>query len=247
MIFGSSSWPRPRFVAGGGDALVAFEVCGDFAASIPTELSVEGVQISVADNDLSRFGAAELEMLRQSNLEAAPQLESALQVVQIRGIVSDPQNLDYLRDCLAFIEKLLESGGAIVIDPQTLQIFSPAQFRFIFCGNAFEPTSHATILLSMQGETIWLHTRGMRIFGRADISCHNVKAEEVEKLQPVFNGLIRMQAAGALIPDGQIVQAVGIEDRLICRQRGGLDDADFDNFAIELEWETPRTQGLLNS
>ncbi len=240
MIFGSNSWPRPRFVAGGGDALVAFEVCGAFSDAIEAAFQVEGVEIRVETNDLSRFGAAELEMLRQSNLEAAPEFENAPQVVSMRGIVSDPPTLDYLRDCLAFIEKLLESGGAVVLDPQTLQIFSPAQFRFYGCGNAFEPTSHATILLSMQGETLWLHTRGMRIFGRPDLSCHAVKPEEVEKLQPVFNGLIRMQAAGFRVFDGQIVEGVGLGSRLICRPRGDLDDANFNNFHIELEWETPQ-------
>ena len=239
MIFDSNFWPRPRFVAGGGDALVAFEVCGSFADKIESDFAVEGVEIRVEQNDLSRFGEA-IEMLRESNPDAAPALENAPQVVSLRGIVPDPQDLNYLRDCLAFIETLLEQGGVGVIDPQTLQIFSPGQFRFIFCGNAFEPTSHATILLSMQGETIWLHTRGMRLFGRPDISCHNVKPEEVEKLQPVFNGLIRMQAAGFRVPDGQIVEGVGLQSRLICRPRGDLNDANFDNFHLELEWETPR-------
>ncbi|PQV63930.1 hypothetical protein B1R32_108141 [Abditibacterium utsteinense] len=240
MINGISSWPRPRFVAGGGDALVAFEVCGDFSEKIEVDFKVEGVEIRVEPNEFSRFGEVGSEMLRQSNLEMASAIEAAPLSVSIRGVVPDPQNLDYLRDCLHFIETLLENGGIGVIDPQTLQMFSPAQFRFIFCGNAFEPTSHATILLSMQGEIIWLHTRGMRIFGRPDLSCHGVKPEEVEKLQPVFNGLIRMQAAGALIPDGQIVQAIGIENRLICRPRGSLSDAEFNNFHLELEWETPR-------
>jgi len=240
VIFDSAFWPRPRFVTGGGDALVALEVCGDFPAPMPTDFAVDGLKISVATNDFARFGEAESEMLRVSSPSAAPAIEAAPQIVSIRGIVPDPPDLEYLRRSLGFIYDLLQNGGVGVIDPQTLQVFSPAQWENTFWSGAFEPTSHATILLSPEADKIWLHTRGMRLFGRPDVSCHGVRAAEVEKLQPVFNGLIRMQAAGALIPDGQIVQAVGIENRLICRPRGSLDDPDFDNFHLELEWEGAR-------
>ena len=240
MIFGSAFWPRPRFVAGGGDALVALEVCGEFPTQLTTAFDVQGLQISVETNDFARFGESAGVMLRQSNPQNAPAIEAAPLVVSIRGIVSDPPDLEYLRHTLGFIHELLQSGGVGVVDPQTLQLFSPAEWENTFWSGAFEPTSHATILLSPQGEKIWLHTRGMRLFGRPDISCHGVLPAEVEKLQPVFNGLIRMQAAGALIPDGQVVQAVGIQDRLVCRPSGSLDDPDFSNYHLELEWETPR-------
>lgn len=240
MIFDSPFWPRPRFQPGGGDALIVLEVCGEFPAQIATDFAVEELQIAVEVNDFAHFGEAETEMLRVSSPSATSAIEAAPLVVSIRGIVSDPPDLEYLRRALSFIHDLLGNGGVGVIDPQTLQQFSPVEWENLFWSGAFEPTSHATILLSPQGEEIWLHTRGMRLFGRPDLSCHRVTPEEVEKLQPVFNGLIRMQAAGALIPDGQIVQAVGIEDRLICHHRGDLDDADFSNFHLELEWETPR-------
>ncbi len=240
MIFDSPFWPRPRYLAGGGDALVAFEVSGDFPAGFSSDFARDNLKISVQANDLTRFSEVALEMLRASNPAAAPILETAPQMVSLRGTFPDPSDLEYLRQSLGLIFDLLQSGGAGVIDPQTLQIFAPAEWENLFWSGAFEPTSHATILLSPQGEKLWLHTRGMRVFGRPDLSCHGVLPAEVERLQPVFNGLIRMQAAGALLPDGQIVQAIGIENRLICRARGSLDDADFDNFHLELEWDGPR-------
>lgn len=240
MIWNSESWPRPRYVAGGGDALVALEVCGEFAADwAPLELP-DGLKATVKANDFARFGEAEAEMLRVSNPGAARAMEAAPQVVSVRGVVADPPDLEYLRFTLGLIHDLLRFGGAGVIDPQTLQVFSPPQWREIYWSGAFEPTSHATILLSPEADKIWLHTRGMRLFGRPDVSCHGVLPAEVELLQPVFNGLIRMMAAGAIIPDGQMVQAVGIENRLICRNSGGLDDPDFSNFRVELEWEGAR-------
>jgi hypothetical protein len=240
VIFNSPFWPRPRFQPGGGDALVALEVCGEFPTQIQTDFAIEGVQISVETNDFARFGEVAAEMLRQSNPQIASAIESAPQVVSIRGIVPDPPDLEYLRHTLGFVHELLQNGGIGVVDPQTLQQFSPSEWENGFWSGAFEPTSHATILLSPQDDKIWLHTRGMRIFGRPDISCHDVLPEEVEKLQPVFNGLIRMMAAGAIIPGGQVVQAVGIETSLICRQKGDLSDPNFSNFHLELEWETPR-------
>jgi len=240
MIFNSTSWPRPRYVAGGGNALVVFEVCGEFPPRLATEFALEDFRITVETNDFARFGESATEMLRQSNLVAAPGIESAPQVVSIRGVVTDPPDLEYLRRTLGFIHELLQNGGVGVVDPLTLQLFSPGEWENLFWSGAFEPTSHATILLSPQGERISLYTQGMKLFGRPDLSCHGVLPAEVEKLQPVFNGLIRMQAAGAIIPDGQIVQAVGIENRLICRHRARRWDGDFSNFEILLEWETPR-------
>ncbi len=253
MIWNSSSWPRPRYVAGGGDAQIFFEVCGQFA-EIPavsrekyhTQGVPEGVEVWLNDNDFSRWeDGPMLELLRASNPDAAREIETAPHVLTLRGQVKDPASLDYLRDVLGIVAALLDAGGAGVVDPQTLQLFSPQAWRETFWSGAFEPTSHATILLSPENEKVWLHTRGMRLFGRPDISCHSVQPEEVEKLQPVFNGLIRLQAAGALIPDGQIVQATGIGNRLICQHRGGIEDPDFNNFHLELGWETPRDKTTL--
>lgn len=247
MIWGFNEWPRPRFVAGGGDALVFFEVCGEFAGEI--EMSLEkyhssgppaGVEVHLRDNDFSRWDGSMRELLRESNPDAARAIESASQVMEIRGEISDPATLDYLRDVLGVVAALLDGGGIGVIEPQTLQLYAPQIWRETFWSGAFDAASHAAILLSPQDEKMWMHTRGMRLFGRPDLSCQGVLPAEVEKLQPVFNGLIRMQAAGAIIPDGQRVEAVGIENRLVCRRAGSLDDPEFNNYRLELEWEGAR-------
>lgn len=248
ISFSAFSWPRSRYVAGGGDALVYFEVCGQFES--PLQLSLEkyhcegapeGVSLELAPNDLSRWEGPMLEALRESDPAAAQQIEAAPQVVSILGRVSDPATLDYLRDTLGLVAALLDQGGVGVVEPQTLQLYCPSAWRETFWSGGFEPASHCVILLSMEEDgTVWLHTRGMRLYGRPDLSCHHVKPEEVEKLQPVFNGLIRMQAAGAIIPEGQMVQAVGVEERLSCHHGGDLEDPNFNNLHIELHWEAGR-------
>ncbi|HEX8465103.1 MAG TPA: hypothetical protein VF627_10850 [Abditibacterium sp.] len=240
------SWPRSRYVAGGGDALIFLEICGHFSEIPAVSRSKyssngvpDGVEAHLADNDFARYGDGPmLELLRASNPDAARQIEAAPHVLTLRGTVSDPPNLDYLRDCLGIIAALLDAGGAGVIEPQIFQLYSPNQWRESFWSGGFEPTSHTVILISPEESgTLWLHTRGMRIYGRPDLSCHGVLPEEVEKLQPVFNGLMRMQAAGALIPENQPVQAVGIEKRLICRHGGSFEDDDFNNLHLELRWD----------
>jgi hypothetical protein len=244
----SASWPRSRYVAGGGDALVYFEVCGQFESALQisrekynSEGAPEGVDVSVQPNDLTRWEGPMLEALRESDPDAARAIEAAPQVVTILGRIPDPASLDYLRDTLGLVAALLDQGGVGVVEPQTLQLYSPASWRESFWSGGFEPAKHCVILLSMEeGGSVWLHTRGMRLYGRPDLSCHNVKPEEVELLQPVFNGLIRMQAAGALIPEGQMVQAVGVGDRLICHHGGDSEDPEFNNVHLELKWQSGR-------
>ena len=82
--------------------------------------------------------------------------------------------------------------------------------------------------------------RGMRSFGRPDLSCRDVQAGELEGLQSIFNGLMRMMAAGALIPDGQPVRAANSDEILRCTNRGSLDDDEFNNRHLALEWENAR-------
>jgi hypothetical protein len=238
------SWPRSRWSAGGGDARICLEVSGQFPARLDiSDLKYgaglpDGVIVQLFENDWTRFAGAMGDVLRESNIAVAPELEAAPQFVRVLGMIPDPESLDYLRDTLGVVAALLDQGGVGVIDPQTLQLFASQEWRETFWGAALEPTSHVVILISPEGEKIWLHTRGMRLFGRPDISCHGLKPEEVAAIEPVFNGLIRMQAAGFLVPEGQIVQGIGLENQLICRHRGSLDDPNFDNLHFELEWES---------
>jgi hypothetical protein len=239
------TWQRSRHTFGTGDknydATVYFEVYGNFPAQLETDFDVRGLSVQCTPNDFLGIAPEVAHVLRESNPEAVPPIEAAPSVVTISGMVSDPSDLEYLRDCLQLIDTLLQNGGVGVVELQSLQVYAPAEWREKFWSGHFEPTFHTVILLSMEDDKVWLHTRGMRLYGRSDLSCHGVAPQEVEALRPVFNGLIRMQAAGAHIPEGQLVQAVGVETRLVCHHRGSLDDDDFNNLHIELEWETPRT------
>ena len=244
------SWPRPRYQAGGGDALVWLEIYGRWSGD-QTEISLAkhnsaGLPPELLAQLLPNDGAAAWEgamadLARQSNPQAWQSALDAPQKLTIRGEISDPNSLDYLRDIIGVVAASLESGGQVAFEPQILTVWSAQQWRDQFFGAAFEPTNHTLILVTPQNDgRTWLHTRGMRLFGRPDLSCRDVNSDELEGLQSIFNGLMRMMAAGTLIPDGQPVRAANSDEILRCFTRGTLDDDEFNNRHLELEWENSR-------
>lgn len=243
------SWPRPRFVQGGGDALVFLEIYGEWSgaqtevsaakhnsAGLPPELIAQLVPNNAADWD-----GPMAQLARESNPSAWQMALDAPQKLVIRGEISDPTSLDYLRDVIGVVAASLENGGVAVFDPQILTVFGAREWREQFFGDGFEPTNHAVILVSPQDNgATWLHTRGMRLFGRPDLSCRDAAPEELEGLQSIFNGLMRMMAAGARIADEQPVRAANSDEVLRCFNRGSLDDDEFNNRHLALEWENGR-------
>ena len=243
------SWPRPRYVAGGGDALIFLEIYGSWSGAqtevSPTLHNSAGLPLELiaqlVPNDAAAWDGPMAQLARQSNPAAWQMALEAPQKLVIRGEIADPATLDYLRDVIGVVAASLESGGSVVFDPQILTVFSGDEWRERFFDDPFEPTKHAVILVTPKedGRT-WLHTRGMRLFGRPDLSCRNARNDELDGLQAIFNGLMRMMAAGALIADGQPVRAANSDEILRCVTRGTLDDAEFNNRHLALEWETER-------
>ena len=205
------------------------------SAGLPSELIAQLLPNNAADWD-----GAMARLARESNPAAWQRALDAPQKLVIRGEISDPASLDYLRDVIGVVAASLECGGRVVFDPQILTAFGASEWRERFFEDAFEPTKHAVILVTPGDDGIWLHTRGMRLFGRPDLSCRNVRPDELDGLQSIFNGLIRMMAAGARIPDGQPVRAANSDEVLRCFNRGDLDDAEFNNAHLALEWEKSR-------
>ena len=243
------SWPRPRYQAGGGAALVWLEIFGQWpdspmevsparhnSAGLPPQLSAQ-----LLPNRAQNFDGPMAQLARESNPDAWQLALEAPQTLMIRGEIPDPHALDYLRDLIGVVAASLENGGAAVFDPQILTVFGADEWRARFFEDAFETTKHAVILVSPQDDgRVWLHTRGMRLFGRPDLSCRDARPDELEGLQAIFNGLMRMMASGARIPDGQPVRAADSDEILRCYNRGDTDDAEFGNAHLALEWEAPR-------
>jgi len=76
---------------------------------------------------------------------------------------------------------------------------------------------------------LWIHTRGLRKFGRPDLSVRGVPREFSQPVVDLCNRFIRMQTLGGRIPEGQEIRMVSLPSGLICQHAGSLDDPDFNN------------------
>jgi hypothetical protein len=157
----------------------------------------------------------------------------------LRGELGDYETLDYLRDTVGTLTALLEHGGVGLLDAGSFRWYSPAQFREgLFAPGEPVPHRHVSILLSDEedGDGQWVHTRGMRKFGRPDISVHHVSGEDRSAVIDLCNRFIEMQALGAVVPDGQEIRMNALPEGITVHVEGELDDPDFNNVHLEVRW-----------
>lgn len=116
----------------------------------------------------------------------------------IRGEVQQDDSLDYMRNTIGFVQALLETGAKGVLDLQTFSLHSPEEWTDKFFGREFNPNNHVVILSSeMEDGSVWLHTRGMRKFGRPDIGIERVGTGETEDAIQVIGQMIYYGSLGA--------------------------------------------------
>ena len=167
----------------------------------------------------------------------AAQVANTEQCLVSQGMVPDPDSLDYFRDAVGLVTALLDGGGIAVFDPQMFKWWSADEWRSkAFEPNGAVPRHHVVILVSDEpgGKGRWYHTRGLRKFGRPDLSVHHVPPKLEDCVQDLCNRFIEMQAFGAVIPEGQAIKMNGLPSGWRCTHGGDLDDPDFNNVHIEI-------------
>lgn len=242
------TWERPHLQLGGGDAHLFYKVHGDFAnglkvsrsrhrcGGVPNGLSLQ-LYRTTEHPDVLAFGTEGLfaEALADMGPAASEAVSRSPGCALLRGVVDQPDTLDYLRDAVGLVQALLESGGVAVFDPLQLRWWTARQWA----EGAFEPAGpvprrHVVILYGDEEDgTRWYHTRGMLKFGRPDISVHDVTPDQYEAVQELCGRFIEMQALGGVVSDGQVIRVAGLPN-WICRTLGDLDDPDFNNRHIEI-------------
>lgn len=245
------SWERPQYEAGGGEPFLFYIVFGEVDASAELSASkyrcgsmVEGVEVMAYGPDVSpevptSFLEGYLwEQLQSDNPGLAGEIEQCEHCLAFRGTPADDSSLDYLRDTVGFITFALDHGGCAVYDPFMLKWWSPEEWKqTIFQPAAPVPCQHTVILVSddEQSGTLWFHTRGMRKFGRPDISVHNVRPEYEAAVVDLCNRLIEHQAFGHIVPDGQPIKMSSLDSTPTIQHAGTLDDPDFNNVHLRIE------------
>jgi hypothetical protein len=143
--------------------------------------------------------------------------------------------LNYLKNTLGITQAVIETGVTAVFDIQTVEWFEPQEWTAkYFAPKAPNVFNHIKILFSEDENGIWYHTRGMRKFGRPDLSIRKVTHDKKELAIEIINRFIQTFAYG-FIPD---------ETKEICLQTmkkgvygkilGNYDDLDFNNYYFEI-------------
>lgn len=241
-------WLRPRFEPGGGDAFLFFAVYGTFPAAINVSGSKYRTEGGINIRRLKRAQSPEFpfssgpigELLASDQSALFEQIQTVPECMLIQGDIADPPNLNYLRNAVGVVMYFLEHGGVAVIDPQQLKLYDCSLWRKeIFDPDPPHLIQHVLKMVSPETNgTKWFHTRGLRKFGRPDLSVHNVPAEYEAAVINMFNRFIILQAEGGRIPEGEEIRMASLPPRLTCHHGGSVDDPDFNNVHVEIRWPT---------
>lgn len=242
-------WGRKHFEPGGGDAFLFYVVYGRVDTAAPFSRSKyrsdgipDGLDVmAYGPNSNPEVPGSFREGYLWERLESADPGLARIIATQdsclvLRGTFSDPASLNYLRDTVGLITHFLDNGGVAVFDPQMFEWWSPEKWRErIFDPAGPVPRHHAVILVSEDsGGTEWLHTRGLRKFGRPDLSIPRVPADQKEAFTDLCNRFIELQAFGGIIPEGQEIRMRSLPDGLTCHHAGDLEDPDFNNVHVRI-------------
>ena len=241
-------WEREFYQPEGGDAFLSFVVFGDLQADMEVSAKTYRTSGPPDGTDMELYSRAEhgawidgyTEGYFGTLLAEAPALEAAVKaaptVAVLQGEVEDPETLDYLRDAIGVVTALLDAGGVAVFDLLALRWFSPEEWKeVVFDPAGPEPIEHVLLLASHESDGFWLHSRGLRKFGRPDLSARGLASEDdLETFAGLFESLIVTLAGGATIPDGQRIRIGGTKVERTVTLVGDLEDPDFNNVHYEL-------------
>lgn len=245
-----ASWPRPHFAPGGGDALLFYTVFGTFdltkplskskyrTSGLPDWLELAQYDRAKQPEAIARYqGGKVWEVLKRDMPLVADEAEQAPQCVGLRAEVKDPPTLDYFRDVIGVVTWLLDAGGVSVYDPQMLWLWAADEWRDeAFAPGEPNPDRHTTIMVSPEDGTSWYHTRGMRKYGRPDLSVRGVGEACADSVSLMLERFVEYQALGGVIADGEEVKSSALPPGGICRHGGSLDDPDFNNVHVTVTW-----------
>lgn len=246
------TWERPHFVDDGGEPFLFYVVYGNIDFSGPLSRSSYRTNGCPEGIDLMAYGPQEHPEVPGSfrsgyvweNFVAENPIHSAevarcKHCLVLRGTPVHAMTLNYLRDIVGLITYTLDNGGIAVYDPFLLRWWQPTEWKqHIFDPNAPVPHKHTVILVSQEEDSPlqWIHTRGMRKFGKPDISVHNVSEEYFDRTVELCNRLIEHQAYGHVVPDGRKIKMAGLPAGTVIHHTGDLDDPDFNNVHLEISW-----------
>lgn len=246
------TWERKHYVDGGGRPWLFYVIYGNVDSTAPLSRSVyrsngpfEGIDVMSYGPDTHpdvpgsfRDGYLWDEFVAEDPASAA-RVSECDRCIVLRGTPTDATTLNYLRDTIGLITYMLDHGGCAVYDPQMFHWWNPTDWkRRLFDPAAAVPRHHTVVLVSEEDDPSlkWYHTRGMRKFGRPDISVRSVPEQLRDAVIDLCNRLIEHQAFGHVVPHGQEVRMASLPAGGIIEHGGDFDDPDFNNVHLDVRW-----------
>lgn len=247
------NWRRRYYARTGGRPCLFYVVYGKFekqptisrsyrTAGVPAGFELFQYDIKTHPEVLSSFQEGYLwKELQAKNLTLAAQIAESKECMILRGEIEDCENLNYLRDCVGLLTYFLDHGGVAIYDPFRFEWWEPDNWRkWIFEPAGPVPHHHVVTLASEESDAdlYWLHTRGMRKFGRPDLSIHNSSFEHQAAIIDLFGRFVEFQAFGGIIEEGREIRMHSLPEGMTCHHGGDLDDPDFNNIHVEIKYRT---------
>jgi hypothetical protein len=246
-----ADWSRPHHVPGGNNPFLFYVVYGRvdttkvFSRSkyrsegIPDGIDVMAYGPAARPDVVASFrDGYSWDRLAADHQGLAAEVIAQDGCLVVKGEIGDPSTLNYLRDAIGFLTFCLDTGGVAIYDPQMLTWWEPSDWRSrVWNAGSSGLHNHVVILFSDEaGGTQWIHTRGMRKFGRPDLSIHRVAPKYRDAILDLCNRFIEFLALGAVVEDGQDVRLASLPSGMKCFRRGSEQDPDFNNEHIEIVW-----------
>ncbi|MEO7050098.1 MAG: hypothetical protein ABI128_00380 [Rhodanobacter sp.] len=245
------AWQRPHWQPSDEKILLQFYVFGKFEAGrVPSQdYGSPGLPAGITATshhhaDLRSWEGYPLKgaMGRMYKADAPQAYQRALdapEVIVVRGTLEDSPATGYLRDTLGVLAGMLDTGGVAIVDPQILSLLDAAAWRRHYLVREGAPIRHHLLILC-DGESepgrSWIHTRGMRKFGRPDLSIHQVPDNAVDRAGALCEQLAELQALGAHFAEGQTLEIKGMPEGAVVHLGGSLEHPQFNNTFVEFNW-----------
>lgn len=246
------SWPRPHFSDAGNDGHIFYVA---FLDQVPVEWAISGSKYrcsGIPDGiDVMGYGPDSHPDVVDGFREGAiwdqvasqvPALTNAIanapSCVVLRGALKDRETLDDHRNLVGVLQWLCDQGAVAILDLTAITWWSAEDWRAkAFDPAAAVPHAHVVILNSESpDQTRWLHTRGMIKYGRPDISVRGVPTQAETDAARLINRFIELMALGGHVTDGAAIRVDGLPEGMTARHAGHMDDPDFNNVHIAIDW-----------
>lgn len=207
---------------------------------MPEGLGLSGLRRSEHSGYMDELlGGALGRILDQRDHALYESAKAAQSWLVLYGEAQRDDTLAYLRNAIGFVQAAVETGAVAVLDLQSLELYPPEGWKEKVFSFRFHPYCHINAMISPEpGETLWLHTRGMRKFGRPDVGMEGVPQKELDRAKAVVDQMIYYGAQGAVFSRPvKLHIATGGVCTVYPRLAGDLDDPDYNNEHYSLAWK----------